>query len=571
MSSLLRHAVVALTTGAVLVPFAVLAAPAAATAGTTTPVGAVVTISTRAIPAFFTPDGDGRDDFWAPVVEATSPATWALTVRDAKTNIVRSQVLPAGARGSFSWDGKKTGVLAADGTYSWTVTATSADGVGGPASIGGTVILRARAVAVTARASTFSSDVTTNGYSAISWSSAALPPYATGYNISYRQVSISSLGRRTYGLTRALLKNTKRRSVRLYVPAGAIYQVLVAVVDHAPIRAVKPTAYAMTASPVDDRAFVYSRGWSGKHSSSSYKGTLTYASGKGRTATRVVYGSSIRLLGTKCKACGSMTVMVDGRKYAVSTYAGSTRWRQKLFATNRLPGRHVIKVTVAGTRGHPGIWLDGVAGTEPVRAVTPKPLARTGVNAVPPGVGAHWAKSLLGHNKVLVADGTNNSTNGKIKMQMWNWGSTGWHRTGNTYYAWGGGKGWGKTRQGDRRSPTGVFGLTDAGGYYRNPGTKLPYQWSPGTYSAVVNGYRVNSYVLSINYNRVAGTPPSSARIPGPSSRGGQIRLHEGHASSSAGCIGVSRAGMRSMLRWADPRAKPVILMGPHTSIIRRR
>jgi hypothetical protein len=46
-----------------------------------------------------------------------------------------------------------------------------------------------------------------------------------------------------------------------------------------------------------------------------------------------------------------------------------------------------------------------------------------------------------------------------------------------------------------------------------------------------VNGYRVYSYVMSINYNRVAGTPPSSARAPGPYSGGSQIRLHEGHAS----------------------------------------
>ena len=318
---------------------------------------------TSTLPAYLTPDGDGQDDVWAPQVEVSKPATWLLTVRDSAGGTLYTQSSPAGPLSSFSWDGTTAGVLVADGTYGWTITATPADGIGVPVSLSGSVVLRVRAVAVAARASTFSSDVTTNGLSTISWSSAALPPYATGYTISRRQVLIASNGGRTYGAEMVWLRDTRLTTAKLYVPPGVVYQILVTVSDSAPIRAVKPIAYVTTASPFDDRALKFSRGWYNKKSSSAYKGTMKYSSKKGTTATRTVYGSSLRLLGTKCKKCGSVTVTVDGRKYGVSTYARSTRVRQILFSTTRSAGRHVIKVTVSGTKGRPGVWLDGLGVT----------------------------------------------------------------------------------------------------------------------------------------------------------------------------------------------------------------
>lgn len=196
--------------------------------------------------------------------------------------------------------------------------------------------------------------------------------------------------------------------------------------------------------------------------------------------------------------------------------------------------------------------------------------ARTAVSVRPPGVGAAWSRSLAGHNQVIVANGTNNRTNGRILMTMWTRSAKGWHK-GAAFWAWGGFNGWGKTRQGDRRSPTGVYSLTDAGGYYANPGTRLPYDHSAYRYRLVSNGHRVFSYVLAIGYNHVAGTPPLSNRTPGARSKGNQVWIHEGHNGYSLGCLGTSRAGVVAMLRWASPAAKPVILMGPNSQIIRSR
>ena len=206
-------------------------------------------------------------------------------------------------------------------------------------------------------------------------------------------------------------------------------------------------------------------------------------------------------------------------------------------------------------------------------APTPTPVVhvRSGKEANPPGVGAGWSKALAGHGQVLVADGLDNRTDGHVSMTLWSWSrSRGWHRDGS-YTAWGGARGWGKTRQGDQRSPVGVFSLHDAGGYFADPGTRMPYDHDPVRYSRIQNGHRIFSYVIAIGYNHVSGTSPLSARTPGPASKGGQIWIHEGHGSASLGCLGTSRAGVVAMLTWADPAARPVILMGPHSAVTRTR
>jgi len=195
---------------------------------------------------------------------------------------------------------------------------------------------------------------------------------------------------------------------------------------------------------------------------------------------------------------------------------------------------------------------------------------RTGVNTNPPGVGAYWTSSLRGHAQVIVADGTNDSTNGRILMTTWTWTSAGWLKGGG-WWAWGGSGGWGKTAQGDRKSPTGVFSLKDAGGYYANPGTRLPYYYNPAGFSTMMNGHRIFSYVMAIGYNHVTGTSPLSEATPGPYSKGNQIWIHEGHDSLTLGCLGVSRGAVGAMLRWANPAAQPVILMGPHSQVVRAR
>lgn len=71
--------------------------------------------------------------------------------------------------------------------------------------------------------------------------------------------------------------------------------------------------------------------------------------------------------------------------------------------------------------------------------------------------------------------------------------------------------------EGDRRSPVGVFTLSDAGGVLPGPGARLPYtrsaamaapRWWPKSYRHDFD------YVVAIDYNRVEGTPPNNQTWP---------------------------------------------------------
>ena len=234
----------------------------------------------------------------------------------------------------------------------------------------------------------------------------------------------------------------------------------------------------------------------------------------------------------------------------------------------RTAARQVKTSLVAALAVLLAVGVAAVAAPAPSSAAVVPP--RAVASYAPPGVGAYWRAALKGHNQVVVADGVSNGTT-NVRVTLWTYvGANKWRNDGS--YAGNGGRGgWGKTRQGDLRSPVGVFSLTDAGGYYPNPGTRLPYQYSPRSYSTVVEGVREFSYVVAIGYNHVVGTPPSSTRTPGPYSRGNQIWLHERHLHGTEGCIGIPRAGMVRTLRWLNPATHPVILMAPHSTIVRAR
>lgn len=127
-------------------------------------------------------------------------------------------------------------------------------------------------------------------------------------------------------------------------------------------------------------------------------------------------------------------------------------------------------------------------------------------------------------------------------------------------------------REGDLRSPVGVFGLTDAGGYRPNPGTRLPYSQA-NHYDVEGQGVQGESlrgafdYVVAINYNRVEGSSPADPRRPLGEDRGGGIWLHVDHGGATRSCISLPEPAMRALLTALDPAAHPVILMGDRASL----
>lgn len=148
----------------------------------------------------------------------------------------------------------------------------------------------------------------------------------------------------------------------------------------------------------------------------------------------------------------------------------------------------------------------------------------------------------------------------------------GWERV-RSWPAHNGKKGWTLDHhEGDKRSPVGVFTLSDAGGVLPDPGAGLPYtrsdsfaapRWWPRTH------WHDFDYVIAIDYNRVKGTPPNDPTRPEGASKGGGIWLHLDHGSGTSACVSLPKSAMRHLLRTLDPAAHPVVVMGDRAGLAR--
>ncbi|MEU1491812.1 L,D-transpeptidase family protein [Streptomyces sp. NPDC005776] len=148
-------------------------------------------------------------------------------------------------------------------------------------------------------------------------------------------------------------------------------------------------------------------------------------------------------------------------------------------------------------------------------------------------------------------------------------GST-WDRTAG-WKAHNGRKGWTTNHhEDDKRSPVGVFTLTDAGGALPDPGARLPY-----SESAAIQAPRYWAkpywhdfdYVIAIDYNRVKGTAPNDPTRPEGQSKGGSIWLHMDHGSGTSACVSLPKEAMVKLLRTLDPKQHPVVVMGDRVSL----
>ncbi|WP_030776969.1 L,D-transpeptidase family protein [Streptomyces sp. NRRL S-920] len=132
-------------------------------------------------------------------------------------------------------------------------------------------------------------------------------------------------------------------------------------------------------------------------------------------------------------------------------------------------------------------------------------------------------------------------------------------------------KGWTTAhRENDKRSPVGVFTLTDAGGVLADPGAKFPYTKSDSMQAPHYwprTHWHDFDYVIAIDYNRAKGTPPNDPTRPQGQAKGGSIWLHMDHGSGTSGCVSLSKAGMEHLLRTLDPKQHPVVVMGDRANL----
>lgn len=148
--------------------------------------------------------------------------------------------------------------------------------------------------------------------------------------------------------------------------------------------------------------------------------------------------------------------------------------------------------------------------------------------------------------------------------------SAAWKKT-RSWPAHNGKKGWTPNhRENDKRSPVGVFTLSDAGGVLADPGARLPYTESAAFQAPHYwpkTHWHDFDHVIAIDYNRVKGTPPNDPTRPQGQRKGGSIWLHMDHGSGTSGCVSLSKSGMRYLLRTLDPKLRPVVVMGDKASL----
>lgn len=190
-----------------------------------------------------------------------------------------------------------------------------------------------------------------------------------------------------------------------------------------------------------------------------------------------------------------------------------------------------------------------------------------------PGVGDRLQSKIPGNSRQVVAvygDGVDSADSTVVLYTKSSDQDKTWEKA-RSWPAHNGKKGWTTDhRENDKRSPVGVFTLTDAGGVLADPGAKFPY-----TKSASIQAphywpkthWHDFDYVIAIDYNRAKGTPPNDPTRPQGQEKGGSIWLHMDHGSGTSGCVSLSKSGMESLLRTLDPKQRPVVVMGDKANL----
>ncbi|KUL49476.1 MULTISPECIES: L,D-transpeptidase family protein [unclassified Streptomyces] len=194
-----------------------------------------------------------------------------------------------------------------------------------------------------------------------------------------------------------------------------------------------------------------------------------------------------------------------------------------------------------------------------------------------PGLGpATQAAIAAGTRQVLVVTGDPSTSPSHASASLYGREDTvGWRRVAGPWQARNAVRGWTRDhRAGDLRTPSGVFGIRDAGGLLPDPGTRLPYDRSeefrePGTgfYGESLEG--TFDYVLAIDYNRRPGTSPLDKSRPLGEEKGGGLWIHVDHEGPTKGCVALPRSRMRQLLRLLRPEHRPVVVMGPRAELLR--
>lgn len=187
-----------------------------------------------------------------------------------------------------------------------------------------------------------------------------------------------------------------------------------------------------------------------------------------------------------------------------------------------------------------------------------------------PDVGDRLRKQIPANSRQVVAVYGEGKNSAESKIVLYTKSGSTWDQT-RSWQGHNGKKGWTTDhREGDNRSPVGVFTLSDAGGVLPDPGAGLPYTRSAGFQAPRYwskSHWHDFDYVIAIDYNRVKGTSPNDPTRPQGQSKGGSIWLHMDHGSGTSACVSLSKSGMEYLLRTLDPAKHPVVVMGDKANL----
>ncbi|GHB28328.1 lipoprotein [Streptomyces viridiviolaceus] len=220
--------------------------------------------------------------------------------------------------------------------------------------------------------------------------------------------------------------------------------------------------------------------------------------------------------------------------------------------------------------GPSGAGADAGAGRPPGAAAGTSPATADPTRI--PGVGDRFQRRIPAESRQVVAVYGDGKDSADSTVVLYTRQGSAWHRAGS-WAAHNGTKGWTTDhRENDKRSPVGVFTLSDAGGVLPDPdpGDGLPYtrsaafaapRWWAKAY------WHDFDYVIAIDYNRVKGTAPNDPTRPEGASKGGGIWLHLDHGSGTSACVSLPERAMEYLLRTLDPERHPVVVMGDRADL----
>lgn len=138
----------------------------------------------------------------------------------------------------------------------------------------------------------------------------------------------------------------------------------------------------------------------------------------------------------------------------------------------------------------------------------------------------------------------------------------------------------GEKREGDGRTPSGVYPLGTVFGYADSADTKMPYRraaaddlWVDDVQAADYNRWVKQNETRAASFEKMRrdddlykyGIVIEYNTDPVVKGHGSAIFMHvwAGARSTTAGCVAVSEENIVNILAWLDPAARPVIVINP--------